>query len=484
MADEDTSKLLPSQNMALALSQIEDKDDHKKLGSFDYEHITMRQDLAHSSKDMKQEEEIIKDNDYHKKISSFDYEQIPKRPDLDPFCKAMTQEEGFIKASNKQKGTHYVKTTAEEQLSLAPLSAVQMPALLEEQIPKANADHKKMGSLDYKQKVTHSGTIQPPQLPQENAGPINEVKITAEEQLSSEQLSLEQSLEQFSEEQLSADEHVPLPAEQMPAIMDAVAPYSAKPHSVPNPPAPPFEPHTFASNYTRNSAPPGPSFVDTFASHYTRSPAQASPRHVAEGDLISAGSPPDLTLELVKVIQSLTDRKKAKELHLAQAWEETVLPQITAEKILEAHDYSNNSYGQRAAVGMAKTLLMLYDLQTEHPTQPPISSPDSPYHELATLQTRGLQDAMMAHAYPNAKPLQKESKQILAAVMGPDLSTQDLAEAYSGAASSDRFSYRGDGKGRGRGKGGQGGRANARGGGATASGRRGGGRGRGAPEQE
>ena len=173
------------------------------------------------------------------------------------------------------------------------------------------------------------------------------------------------------------------------------------------------------------------------------------------------GSHNAMGLELVKVIQNLTEKKKAKESHIAKAWEETVLPRVTAERLVKTHDYSQNTYGQRAAVVSAKSLLQLYELSLKHDppnvSNPNSIAPDSPYHPLAVQQTEAIQDSLMAHAFPtNDKPLQKERKQLLAAVMGPDLSSKDLADAYKFDGYNPNYRGRGRGgrgyRGRGRGR--------------------------------
>ena len=59
-----------------------------------------------------------------------------------------------------------------------------------------------------------------------------------------------------------------------------------------------------------------------------RQAQQAGPSSVPTGGMITADpqAPQEyLNLELVKVIQSLTEKKKTKESHIAKCWEETVL---------------------------------------------------------------------------------------------------------------------------------------------------------------
>ena len=215
-----------------------------------------------------------------------------------------------------------------------------------------------------------------------------------------------------------------------------------------------------------------------------RQTQQAGPSSVPTGGLITADpqAPQEyLNMELVKVIQSLTEKKKTKESHIAKCWEETILPKITAERLIKTHDYSQNTYGQRAAVASAKTLLMLYELSW-NPDNAGAANPnaiptDSPYHALAVEQSKAIQDSLMAGAFPkNDKPLQKERKQLLAAVMGSDISAKDLTEAY------EQDNYRGNNY-RGRGRGGKNWRGRGRGRGDRGRGR-GKGRGRDTEESE
>jgi len=492
----DSSSSTPSKQMALALSQIQGKDDTKLIGTLAYETTNKRQDLDPFFQEMKQ---MVTGTSYILQEKLWDMElckpaykhvQVMKSWFISSTkitsARGLSEEEfyllmiSYIMAVNPNtwnpppitfKGYAVPVPLAEIifaiWLALIPsageitdqpfesnvLSLIPQP-VWEDEIMKTKG----------KGSPAHSTTIQ---------APPKAKHITADEK-------------SLAEDKYST---APPPDKQFQAIMDGlnalqstVAQQGAKisrieSHKGISPTATPFDPPSCPGKYSRGFIHDNPNFANTFSAHSTRAPAQAGPSSMETGDLISAGSSSEVSLELVKVIQSLTERKnKNQESHIAKAWEETVLPKVTVEHMVKAHDYSQNSYGQRSAVNAAKVLLQLYDLQASHPQNPSKTiAADSPFHPIAAQQTKVIQDALMAHAYPkNDKPLQKERKQILAAVMGPDLSAKDLAEAYSSESSfrgngngrgkrgrgwrgrGDRGGYRGRGSNRGRGRGGRG----------------------------
>ena len=216
---------------------------------------------------------------------------------------------------------------------------------------------------------------------------------------------------------------------------------------------------------------PDGGFTSQGQHHHSQPPPR---REAVYGDerLIPAGSSSSpqshFNLELLKVVSALADKGKDKDVHTCKGWEETILPRLTAEKVCQTHDHALNTYGQRAAVSSAKALLLLYDLhwseETNMASLPKKITPDSMFHELAVLTSQAIQHSLMTHAFPKAdKPQHKERKQLLAAVMGPELTAKDLQEAYPsdsnrgrGRGGSWRGGKGGKGRGRGRGRGGRG----------------------------
>ena len=179
-------------------------------------------------------------------------------------------------------------------------------------------------------------------------------------------------------------------------------------------------------------------------------------------------------MDLIKVLQAKMGAPKDESSHISKAWKEVILPPVTCKKLLEVHDFPMNTFLQRAAVNAAKTLLLTYDLhwkeESDSALMPTIIPLESVYHDMAVLQTLTIKNSIAAHAFPKAeKPQIKERRQVLAAVMGSDLTAQELKEAYSdqtnwrgkgsgAGGSQDRSQSKGryQGKGKGRGKGYQG----------------------------
>ena len=176
------------------------------------------------------------------------------------------------------------------------------------------------------------------------------------------------------------------------------------------------------------------------------------------GTLTTAGSsngqdmPWDLRLAevLTTLVRQDKDTDKA---HISDSWEEIILPYVTCAHVIQSHGHTMNTYGQRACVNSAKSLMSCWEtFWTEETNSSPANRPkkfpqESRYYSMALLASETLKNGMASHAFPRGdKPQLKERRQVLAAVMGKDITAAELKEAYS---QEDWRGKQGKGKGKG-----------------------------------
>jgi len=199
-----------------------------------------------------------------------------------------------------------------------------------------------------------------------------------------------------------------------------------------NPNAPPHVPQP------SRSSDPSSSLIPAAAAHSGAITTHSEPITPVHSGTITPAPVPRMDMDLYQVMEELLrNKKQEKQDHICLAWENNILPYVTCHHVVLVHDFPMNSYGQRASVSAAKTVMELYQKHWEEEcpsahTLPRKIPEGSVFYTLAVKASSALKASMSAHAFPHAsKPQMKERTQLLKAVLGSDVSQAELKTAYN-----------------------------------------------------